>query len=81
MNRVIIELDKDGKFEGVASDTEIELYTYQPTATEPLYHYRAVDVGVEMVRNIIKDEPVYYGGEDELVDIKPCKPTLQIIKD
>lgn len=81
MNRVVIKLNEHGEFDGVASDEPIEFFVYDPNCeNEPIYQYNMSEcIGVHKVKNILKNLPIGYGGEDVLVDYKSSKPSIKII--
>lgn len=82
MNRVVIKLNKHGEFDGVASDVPIEFFIFDPNCKdEPIYQYGIKEFGAHTVRNVLKDHPIGYGGEDILVGHKGSKPSIEVVKE
>ena len=83
MNRICIELDKNGEFGGIVADSEIEIYIVSPhTPSDRVYKYGAAKFGPEHVREMIGGFPVGHLmdgtlGLGEGAKLQPSKPSLK----
>lgn len=86
MNRVAIILDKNGHFDGVVGDSEVEFFVIdQHTPSDRVYKYSSGLWGPQHVREAFDGNPVGHRYDGTLGDgdgtgkLPPSKPSLTVV--
>lgn len=85
MNRICIELDKNGEFASIVADAPIDIFIVAPHCKrDRVYLYQSAEFGPEKVRALIGGFPVGHIddgmlGIGEGSKLPPSKPALKVV--
>ena len=85
MNRVVMNMDEQGCFT-IYSDEPIEFFVVNDHCPDDRVYQMEVDVGVELVRVQLGNDPVGHSNDDHILGAgygprkQPSKPKLEVVK-